>query len=114
MRLQARAYMLAHGTNPDAMSEDDFKLVMVAINDGFIGNKKILNTLGYLTTGVFNYMRNQGAPAYTLQNVMGTVYDYLYKPLTDEEKKQLANESLLAFMSMAPGAKGNFNDKSSN
>ena len=106
--------MLAHGANPDVMSEDDFESVMVALNDGLIGNKKILNTLGYLTTGVFNYMRPQNTPAYTLQNVMGIVYDYIYKPLDDEEKKELANQNLLAFMSMAPGSKGKLNDYGKN
>ena len=87
---------------------------MVSLSDGIIGNKKILNTLGYLTTGVFNYMRGSNSPAYTLQNIMGTVYDYIYKPLTDEEKQNQANQSLLAFISMAPGSKENLNGKSSN
>ena len=104
MRLQTRAYLLAHGANPDAMTEEDFELVMVALNDGLIGNKSIINTLGYLTTAVFNYMRPPNANAYSLQNVLGIMHDYIYKPLSDEEKKQLANQRLLAFMSMKSGA----------
>lgn len=104
MRLQARAYMLAHGANPDAMTEEDFELVMVALNDGLIGNKAVINTLGYLTTSVFNYMRSQNAPAYTLQNVLGIMHDYIYKPMTEAEKQQLANQRLLEFMTMKPDA----------
>ena len=109
MRLQARAYMLAHGANPDAMSEDDFQLVMVALNDGFIGNKKVLNTLGYLTTGVFNYIRGANSPAYSLENILGLVHDYIYRPLTDDEKREHASNSLLTFISIAPGAKDHLN-----
>lgn len=104
MRLQTRAYMLAHGANPDAMTEEDFELVMVALNDGLIGNKAVINTLGYLTTAVFNYMRSQNTPAYTLHNVLGIMHDYIYKPLSDEEKRQAASQQLLAFMSMGSGA----------
>lgn len=106
MRLQTRAYLLAHGSDPDAMSEDDFNLVMVAINDGFIGNKVVLNTLGLLTTGVFNYIRNMNSQAYTLQNVIGLAYDYIYRPLTDEQKAEETNQRLLMFMQMMPGAEG--------
>lgn len=102
MRLQARAYMLAHGANPDAMGEDDYELVMVALNDGLFGNKALLNVSGALTTGVFNYIRSQNASAYSLKDIIGIMHDYIYKPLSEEEKKQLANQQLLAFMSMKP------------
>lgn len=108
MRLQTRAYLLAHGGNPDAMSENDFNAVMIAINDGFIGNKVILNTLGLLTTGVFNYIRGSNSKAYTLNEILGLAYDYIYRPMTDEEKANQANERLLTFMQMAPGAEGKF------
>lgn len=94
--------MLAHGANPDAMSEDDYELVMVALNDGLIGNKSLININGSLTAGVFNYIRSQNAKAYTLQDVIGVMHDYIYRPLNDEEKKQLASERLLTFMSMKP------------
>jgi hypothetical protein len=102
LRLQARAYMLAHGANPDVMSEDDYELVMVALNDGLIGNKAVLTVNGGLTTGVFNYIRSQNAKAYTLKDVLGVMHDYIYRPLSDEEKRNLANEQLLTFMTMKP------------
>jgi hypothetical protein len=62
--------VLAHGGDPDAMSEDDFSSIMIALNDGFIGNKVLLNTLGLLTTGVFNYIRGGNAKAYTLNEII--------------------------------------------
>lgn len=98
MRQQTKAYILAHGGNPDAMTEDDFQLVMVAINDGFIGNKKILNTLGLLTSGVFNYLRKSGSTPYSLQDIIGNTFEYLYMPMTDSEKKLHTNNQLLLFM----------------
>lgn len=91
------------------MSEDDFNLVMVAINDGFIGNKNLLNTLGLLTTGVFNYIRSNNSKAYSLQDVIGLAYDYIYRPMTEEQKAEEANKRLLTFMQMMPGAQGKFN-----
>lgn len=94
--------MLAHGANPDAMSEDDYELVMVALNDGLFGNKSLINVNGALTTGVFNYIRSQNAQAYSLQDIIGVMHDYIYRPLSEEEKRQLANERLLTFMSMKP------------
>ena len=104
MRLQARAYMLAHGANPDTMGEDDFQLVMVALNDGLIGNKSLLTTIGALTAGVFNYIRQANAKAYALKDILGISYDYIYAPLSDEEKKNEVNEKLLTFMSTMPEA----------
>lgn len=94
--------MLAHGGNPDAVSEDDFKLVMVALADGFVGNKQILNAIGGLTAGVFNYIRSSGQAAYKLQDIIGSAYDYIYQPLSDEQKKEQANNQLLTFMSLMP------------
>lgn len=71
--------------------------------DGLLGNRAIVELLGTLTTGVFNYMRSDKSPAYKLVNIIGNAYDYLYPPLTEEEQRQQANEQLLAFMSQAPG-----------
>ena len=109
MRQQTRAYILAHGGNPDAMSEDDFNSIMVCLNDGFIGNKQILNSIGSLTAGVFNYIRGKNQSAYRLQNIIGLAYDYIYPPKTEQQKKDEANSGLLAFISMMPGAEKQFN-----
>lgn len=100
--------MLAHGGDPDAMSENDFNAVMIGINDGFIGNKVILNTLGLLTTGVFNYIRGGNSKAYSLSEILGLSYEYIYRPLTEKQKAEEANKRLLLFMQMMPGAEGKF------
>lgn len=73
--------------------------------DGLIGNRSLVQLLGALTNGVFNYLRAQGTTAYTLSNIIGNAYDYIYPPLTAEQKRQQANEQLLAFISQAPGFK---------
>lgn len=114
MRLQARAYMLAHGANPDAMSEHDYELVMVALNDGLFGNKSLLSVTGALTTGAFNYIRSQSSKAYTLHDVIGIMHDYIYPPISEQEKKNLVSENLLAFMSMNPNSAKFFNQKNDN
>ena len=101
--------MLAHGGNPDAVSEDDFNNVMVALNDGFIGNKQVLNAIGSLTAGVFNYIRAKNQDAYKLQNIIGSAYDYIYAPQTEQQKKDAANNALLTFISTMPGAEKQFN-----
>lgn len=104
MRLQTRAYVLAHGGDPDAMSEDDFRLVMVSYADGIIGNKKVLSTLGSLTAGVFNYLRSDKSKTYSLEDIIGTAHDYIYPPLTAEQKQHDLNQRLKTFLSSRPGA----------
>ncbi len=72
--------------------------------DGLIGNHKIIEMFGTLITGVFNYVRDPAkSRAYTLANVSGSAYDYLYPPLPPEAQKDAVNNSLLAYMSQAPG-----------
>ena len=102
--MQTRAYVLAHGGDPDAMSEDDFRSIMVAYADGMIGNKKIISTLGSLTAGVFNYLRSSQSKTYSLEDIISTAYDYIYPPLTEEQKQNQVNEKLKAFMQSRPGS----------
>ena len=98
---------MAHGGNPDAMGEDDFNAVMVGLNDGFIGNKQILNSIGSLTAGVFNYIRAKNQEPYKLKGIIGLAYEYIYAPLTEEQKRNDASEKLIAFISMMPGSESN-------
>jgi len=104
LRLQTRAYVLAHGGDPDAMSEDDFRLVMVSYADGIIGNKKIISTLGSLTAGVFNYLRSDKSKAYSLEDIIGSAHEYIYPPLTEEQKQQEVNQRLKTFMASQRGS----------
>lgn len=72
--------------------------------DGLIGNRGTLEVLGALTAGIYNYLRAEGQKAYKLQDIIPRAYDYIYPPLTEQEKKEQVNQSLLAFMRAAPGA----------
>jgi len=104
LRQQTRAYIFAHGGNPDAMSEDDFRSVMIGYADGIIGNRAVLIAIGSLTAGVFNYVRSEKSSAYSLKDILGTAYDYIYPPQTDEQKKHDVNERLKMFILSRPGA----------
>ena len=68
-----------------------------------IGNTSILETLGNLTAGVYNYMRSKGK-GYSLQDIIPNAYDYMYPPKTEQEKKEIASQQLLSYILMSPNA----------
>jgi hypothetical protein len=81
-------------------------------NDGLIGNLGLLQVLGTLTAGQFNSLLPKGKQPYKLQHIIPTQYEYLYPPLTEQEKKAKASESLLNFITTKPDApKELFKDK---
>jgi hypothetical protein len=81
-------------------------------NDGVIGNLGLLQVLGTLTAGQFNSLLPKGKQPYKLQHIIPTQYEYLYPPLTEQEKKAKASESLLNFITTKPDApKELFKDK---
>ena len=82
----------------DALDEATLNNIVVMYADGLIGNKGILTGIGTLTSGVFNYMRSPHSPPYTLKSILGSVYGYMYP-----DSELPANDSLLTFMSQAPG-----------
>jgi len=71
-------------------------------NDGIIGNYGILQTLGNFTAGVYNYMRDSGAKAYSLKDIIPAAYEYIYPPKTEQELKEEANEQLLRYVLLKP------------
>ena len=74
--------------------------------DGIIGNQKVIELLGTLIAGVFNYIRDPSkSTPYKLSDVIGTAYDYIYPPLPPEAKEEAVQAGLMAFMSQAPGFK---------
>ena len=73
-------------------------------NDGLIGNLGVMEVLGMLTAGQFNKMLPKNSTPYKLQNIIPQAYDYLYPPLTEQEKKAQAEKNLLAFAMMSPDA----------
>jgi hypothetical protein len=82
----------------DALDEATFNEIVVMYADGLIGNRSVITTLGTLTAGVFNYMRPSGSQSYDLKSVIGSAYGYIY-----EDIKADPSDSLLSFMSQAPG-----------
>jgi hypothetical protein len=66
--------------------------------DGMLGNKAMLQTLGSLVAGVFNYVRSPHSPPYSLKSVLGNSYGYIF-----EDAEVSANDALLIFMSQAQG-----------
>ena len=71
---------------------------------GIIGNLGILEVLGTLTAGQFNKMLPKGKAAYKLKDIIPNAYDFIYPPLSEQDKKEQINQSLLAFALMSPGA----------
>lgn len=78
--------------------------IEIALSDGFIGNKAILIALSSLTTGNLNAKLRQGARHFTMKDILPSSHEYIVPPLTEEEQRAQANESLLAFIASAPGA----------
>jgi hypothetical protein len=108
LRLQVEAAMIFNGHTQESIAAlDDVTMLQIQTMyaDGLIGNRRIIELLGVLTSGVFNYMRGEGQTAYKLANIIGSSYDYLFPPMSAEEQKKSVNNSLLAFMTQSPGYK---------
>ena len=84
--------------NIDALDEATMNEIIVMYADGLLGNKSLLVTQGTLTAGVFNYLRSSNNAPYTLKNILGTAYGYMFNDVESD-----ASESLKLFMSQAPG-----------
>lgn len=84
--------------NIDALDEATMNEIIVMYADGAIGNYGLLQTLGKLTAGVFNYIRSPNAQAYELKNILGNSYSYMFS-----EQMADPSESLLTFMTQAQG-----------
>ena len=65
-----------------------------------IGNRAIIETLGNLTAGVYNYMRAANSTAYKLKDIIKQAHDYLYP---SQDNIENPSESLLAYMTQAKG-----------
>jgi len=104
LRTQVETALIFNGHTHETIADlDDVTManLQTMYADGLLGNRGILEVLSSLTNGVFNYMRPSNSPAYKLANIMGRAYDYVYPPLPVSE--DAVSESLLVFMSQAPG-----------
>lgn len=98
--------MIFNGHTPESIAElDEIKMAQIQTMyaDGVIGNESLIQLLGTLISGVFNYIRPANTSPYKLQNIIGAPYDYIYPAETDEQKAEAVNNSLLTFLSQAPG-----------
>lgn len=73
-------------------------------HDGIIGPKALLTGISALTTGNLNSKLKQGAKHLTIRDVLPLAHEYIIPPLTEEEKKEQANQQLLAMLSQMPEA----------
>jgi len=99
-----KAYLIAHGADPSVVDEETFSDIVVMYHAGLIGNIGLLEVLGNLTAGQFNKMLPKGKTGYKLRDIIPNTYDYIYPPLSEQDKKTQVNQSLLAFALMSPGA----------
>ena len=98
--------MIFNGHTQKSINELDSQMaanIQSMYADGMLGNRTIIELLGTLIAGVFNYIRPSNSPAYKIQSVIGGSYEYIFPPLTKEQKKEQVNNSLLAFLTQAPG-----------
>ena len=96
--------LTANGTDPDNIDEERFTDICIMYADGLIGNRGILEVLGSLTGAIYNYMRSENQTAFKLQDIIPKAYEYLYPPLTKEQKDAAANTALQSYMRSAPNA----------
>jgi len=99
--------LTANGTDPDSIDEERFTDICIMYADGLIGNRGMMEVLGSLTGAIYNYMRSENQAAFKLQDIIPKTYDYLYPPLTKEQKAEQANEALRNYMKSAPNAPNN-------
>lgn len=101
MRTQVKAAMIFNGHTQDSIAELDestLNEITVMFADGAIGNYGLLQTMGNLTAGVFNYMRAPNSQPYELKNVLNSVYGYMFPAQPPN-----ASQALLTFMTQAQG-----------
>lgn len=73
-------------------------------SDGIIGNFGLLQILGSHAAGVFNSMLPKGKQPFKLKDIIPNQYEYLYPPLSEQDKKEQANKALLNFVKSKPKA----------
>lgn len=82
----------------DLIDEATFSQISIMYADGIIGNAGIIQNLGSLVAGVFNYMRDPKQTAYSIKSILGSQYDYIFK-----EPEVSPSDSLLGFVSQGKG-----------
>jgi len=100
--------MIFNGHTQDSLAlldEATMTRIQTMYADGVVGNQGVLTVLGQLTAGVFNYIRAANAQPYKLAKILGSAYDYIVPPLSEEQQKQATDNALKTYMMAAPGFK---------
>ncbi len=71
--------------------------------DGMLGNRAVFDSMAPITTGVFNYIRPSGAPAYKTEQIFPWVNDYWRNPDSEPSQQEQVSTSLLAYIAQAKG-----------
>ena len=78
--------------------------IEIMLSDGMIGNKAVLLALSSLTTGNLNAKIQKTAKPFRMEDILPSTHDYIVPPLTEEQKREQVNNSLLSFIAMKPGS----------
>lgn len=101
-----RTALIFNGHTSESVDQIDIETmaqIQTMYADGAIGNHGLMKIMSALTCGVFNYIRSENAPAYKVKDILGSVADYIYAPLSDEDIKTSISNGLMAYMQQAPG-----------
>ena len=85
------------------IDEETFADISVMFSDGILGGKGIFDAIAPLTAGIFNYLRAANTTPHTSADIFPWVTEYDKNPDMDITNVAKINESLLSFMSHAPG-----------
>jgi len=85
--------------------------IEIMLHDGMVGPKALAVALSALATGNLNSKLQKGAKAFKMQDILPSLSDYINPPLSEAEQRAQANNSLLSFMSQAPGSDKFLGDK---
>lgn len=85
------------------ISEEIFTEIQVMYADGMLGNRAVFDSMAPITSGVFNYIRPAGSPAYKTDQIFPWINEYWSNPDTEPTKDEQVSNSLLGYISQAKG-----------
>jgi hypothetical protein len=85
------------------ISEEVFTEIQVMYADGMLGNRAIFDGFAPMTAAVFNYMRPENSAPYKQQSIFPWINEYWNNPDNEPTATEIASNSLLLFLSQAPG-----------
>jgi len=103
-----RAFVWAHGGNPNLIPEEEMRHIQIMFMDGKLGNTQEHLLLSQILSAMYGWMSG-GKSRYPLKSFMGRTWDYLEPPNSMDEAQQankgLAQEKAVIAMALAMGAK---------